>query len=244
MNNTAITRRNFMKGMGVMGSIIAAGTLFSACSGSAQNNSAGSGDAAQNIDGSAGGANVGANNTPNSNNESNANADSGGSNSASDNGKVLVAYYSAQGHTKRVAAAAADALGADIFEIVPASEYSEEDLDWTNPDSRVSQEHDNEDMREMELVQSTPTNWESYDMVLIGYPIWWGIAAWPCDKFVKSNNFEGKRVVPFATSSSSGMGQSGRLLQDMTNGGRWESGMRFASSATETEVQNWAASLR
>ena len=139
-------------------------------------------------------------------------------------GKTLVVYYSASGNTERVAKDIAEAAGADLFEIVPTEVYTSDDLDWTNPDSRVSREHDDESLRDVPLTTTEVPDWDSYDTVFIGYPIWWGIAAWPVDTFVKNNDFTGKTVIPFATSSSSGMGQSGSLLTDMAGTGEWQEG--------------------
>ena len=133
--------------------------------------------------------------------------------------KTLVVYYSAQNHTKAVAEKIAQNLNADIFEIEPEEKYSEEDLNWTNRNSRVSKEHDDESLRNIKLKKDTVDNWNDYDTVLIGYPIWWGIAAWPVDTFVKANDFNGKTVIPFCTSTSSGLGQSGKLLEKEANGG-------------------------
>lgn len=158
-------------------------------------------------------------------------------------GKTLVVYYSASGRTKTVAETIAETAGADMFEIVPDEPYTSEDLDWTNDDSRVSREHDNESLRDVELVKVTPDNWDSYDTILIGYPIWWGIAAWPVDNFVKGNDFSGKTVIPFCTSSSSGLGQSGTLLEQMAGTGTWQEGQRFSSGASASEVQDWVNSL-
>lgn len=161
----------------------------------------------------------------------------------SGNGKILVAYYSAQGHTRRVAEAVADELGADIFEIVPEEIYSDADLTWTDSDSRVSREHDNESLRDVPLVQTTPDGWADYDTVLLGYPIWWAIAAWPCDRFATDNDFTGKNVVPFCTSTSSGLGQSGDLLAEAAGTGDWQDGRRFSSGASDDEVRAWARGL-
>lgn len=85
-------------------------------------------------------------------------------------GRTLVVYYSAQGHTQEVAQKIANNLGADLFEIVPVNEYSSADLDWTDDNSRVSREHDDESLRNVELVSTTVDNWEEYDTVIIGYP--------------------------------------------------------------------------
>ena len=157
--------------------------------------------------------------------------------------KTLVVYFSASGSTKAVAETIADELDADIFELVPTQPYSSDDLNWTVSGSRVNREHDDESLRDIALTQTTPANWDNYDTVLIGYPIWWGIAAWPVNNFVKDNNFTGKTVIPFCTSSSSGLGQSGDLLENMANGGTWQSGQRFSSGASSSTVREWAAGL-
>ena len=158
-------------------------------------------------------------------------------------GKTLVVYYSASGNTERVAKDIAEAAGADLFEIVPTEVYTSEDLNWTNSDSRVSREHDDESLRDVPLTTTEVPDWDSYDTVFIGYPIWWGIAAWPVDTFVKNNDFTGKTVIPFATSSSSGMGQSGSLLADMTGTGEWQEGQRFSSGVSSDDVQSWVNGL-
>ena len=158
-------------------------------------------------------------------------------------GKTLVVYYSASGNTERVAKDIAEAAGADLFEIVPTEVYTSEDLNWTNPDSRVSREHDDESLRDVPLTTTEVPDWDSYDTVFIGYPIWWGIAAWPVDTFVKNNDFTGKTVIPFATSSSSGMGQSGSLLADMAGTGDWQEGQRFSSGVSGDDVQSWVNGL-
>ena len=158
-------------------------------------------------------------------------------------GKTLVVYYSASGNTERVAKDIAEAAGADLFEIVPTEVYTSEDLNWTNSDSRVSREHDDESLRDVSLTTTEVENWDDYDTVFIGYPIWWGIAAWPVDTFVKNNDFTGKTVIPFATSSSSGMGQSGSLLADMAGTGEWQEGQRFSSGVSSDDVQSWVNGL-
>ena len=157
--------------------------------------------------------------------------------------KTLVVYYSASGNTERVAQEIAAAAGADLFEIVPTEPYTDDDLDWTDDNSRVSREHDDESLRDVPLTTTEVPNWDSYDTVFIGYPIWWGIAAWPVDGFVKANDFTGKTVIPFATSSSSGMGQSGSLLADMAGNGDWQEGQRFSSGASSSDVQSWVNGL-
>lgn len=160
-----------------------------------------------------------------------------------ESGRTLVVYYSAQGHTEEVAQKIAENLDADIFEIVPVDEYTSDDLNWTDSNSRVSREHDDESLRNVELVSTTVENWDSYDTVLIGYPIWWGIAAWPVDTFVKANDFTEKTVIPFCTSSSSGLGQSGRLLEEDANSGNWLEGHRFRSNPSDSDIDSFTDSL-
>ena len=121
--------------------------------------------------------------------------------------------------------------------------YADNDLDWRDANSRVNREHDDESLRDVPLTATTVENRDSYDTVFIGYPIWWGIAAWPVDGFVKANDFTGKTVIPFATSASSGMGQSGTLLADMAGSGDWQEGQRFASGASAADVQDWVSGL-
>lgn len=152
-------------------------------------------------------------------------------------GGTLVVYYSATGNTEQVANYIADITGGDLFELEPAEPYTSDDLDWTDDNSRVSQEYYDESLRDVELVADTVENWDSYDTVFIGYPIWWGIAAWPTDGFVEANDFTGKTVIPFCTSSSSGLGESGELLAELAGTGDWQEGMRFRSSASEADVQ-------
>ena len=165
-------------------------------------------------------------------------------NEEKESNKILVVYFSAQNHTKSVAEKIAKNLNADIFEIVPEEIYTSDDLNWTNDNSRVSKEHNDEALRDVKLTNTKVDNWEDYDTVLIGYPIWWGIAAWPVNNFVKDNNFEGKTVIPFCTSLSSGLGQSGKLLEQIAGSGNWQDGHRFSSSASDSDIKNWTDSLK
>lgn len=162
---------------------------------------------------------------------------------SAEGGKTLVVYYSATGHTEDVAGYIAEATDADIFVLELAEPYSSEDLDWTDKNSRVVYEHDNPEARNIELIAATVDNWDSYDTVFIGYPIWWHIAAWPVDGFIAANDFTGKTVIPFCTSSSSDLGESGELLAEAAGTGNWLEGERFSSSASEETVQAWAESL-
>ena len=156
---------------------------------------------------------------------------------------VLVAYFSATGNTERVANAIAEATGGDLFELTPADPYTDADLDWTDESSRVVREYENPEERDVALTVDTPDNWADYDVVYLGYPIWWGIAAWPVNDFVASNDFTGKTVIPFCISSSSGLGESGQLLADLAGTGTWLEGERFRSSASQEDVNAWVESL-
>ena len=164
-------------------------------------------------------------------------------NSASNGQKNLVAYYSASGTTERIAGYIAEEMNADVFVITPKNEYTSADLNWTDSNSRVVTEHNNPSTRHVELTKTTPDNFDEYDNVFIGYPIWWGEAAWVVDDFVKENNFTGKNVIPFCTSASSPLGQSGTNLAAMAGTGNWLEGIRFSGGSSKDTVQNWASEL-
>lgn len=190
------------------------------------------------------------NNSNNNNVNNGSNETAGESASDSENndvnisdGKVLVVYFSAQGHTEEVANKIAENLNVDIFEITPADPYSSDDLDWTDDNSRVSKEHDDESLRNVELTSTSVDNWDSYDTVLIGYPIWWGVAAWPVDTFVSANDFTGKTIIPFCTSASSSLGQSGGLLKEEAGTGNWLEGQRFSSNPSDSDIKEWTDSI-
>ena len=159
-------------------------------------------------------------------------------------GKTLVVYYSASGRTKMAAEAIAAATQGDLFALVPREPYTDADLDYNNKDSRVSKEHENVAGHHVALVKDTPDNFAAYDTVFIGYPIWWGIAAWPVDDFVKHNDFSSKTVIPFATSHSSPMGASGRNLADMAKTGNWQEGACFDRDMTKAQVTDWAKRVK
>lgn len=165
-------------------------------------------------------------------------------NNISSSNKVLVVYYSAQGHTEDVASKIASNLNADIFKVEPVEEYTSSDLNYNNSSSRVSKEHEDETLRDIKLKNTKVDNWDSYDTVLIGYPIWWGIASWPINNFVKENDFTGKTVIPFCTSASSGIGNSDKLLKELTTTGNWKDGVRFSSSASDGDIKAFTDSIK
>lgn len=157
--------------------------------------------------------------------------------------KILVVYYSATNNTEAVAGYIAAETDGDLYELVPTEPYSSADLNWTDSNSRVSREHDDTSLRVVELENAVPENWDQYDTIFIGYPIWWGIAAWPVDGFVTANDFTGKTVIPFCTAASSGIGESGRLLEEAAGTGNWLEGERFRSGASEDTVREWVKGL-
>ena len=191
-------------------------------------------------------------NPPADNEQTGNNEDNGGQNTPSDpqtpqipagDSDILIVYFSATGNTEEVVGYIADATGGTIFELVPVQPYTSADLRWTDENSRVVQEYENPELRDVELTSTTVENWAEYDTVFIGYPIWWGIAAWPVNGFVQDNDFTGKTVIPFCTSSSSGLGQSGQLLAAMAGEGNWQEGHRFRSGASQSDVTSWLRDL-
>ena len=158
-------------------------------------------------------------------------------------GKTLVVYFSATGNTERVAEVIADTTGGELFELEPVDPYTDEDLNYNDDNSRVSQEYADESLRNVELVADTVDNWQDVKRIYIGYPVWWGIAAWPVNTFVEANDFTGKTVIPFCTSASSGLGDSGELLAELAGTGDWQEGMRFSSSVSDEDVAVWVESL-
>ena len=157
--------------------------------------------------------------------------------------KAIVVYFSAQNHTRNVATKIAANVGADIFEIEPVQAYTEDDLSWTDSESRVSREHNDESLQTIDLKSTTVPNWDEYKTVYIGYPIWWGGSAWPVDSFVKKVDFGDKTVIPFCTSHSSGLGTSDTDLKAKATGGNWQPGHRFSQDATDAEIKTWTDSL-
>ena len=154
--------------------------------------------------------------------------------------KILVAYFSASGETARLAKTLAGVIGGDLFEIRPQTAYTAADLDWNNAKSRSSVEMN--DPKSRPAMAETP-RLAGYDTVFVGYPIWWGGSAWPVNGFVKVNDFTGKTVIPFCTSASSALGQSGETLAQLAGTGDWQEGQRFGSSAARSDVADWLTGL-
>ena len=155
---------------------------------------------------------------------------------------ILVAFFSATGTTRGVAEKLAEGLSADLYEIVPEEPYTDADLNWNDSRSRTSIETDDPSCRPTiagELPDLTP-----YDTVFIGYPIWWGEEPRIMDTFVESCNFDGKTVIPFCTSGSSSIGNSGKNLAANAGSGNWLDGQRFSGSTTEDELRGWIEGLQ
>lgn len=159
------------------------------------------------------------------------------------NTKSIIVYFSAQNHTRNVATKIAADINADIFEIEPIQTYTEDDLSWTDSESRVSREHNDASLQDVALKSVSVPNWDEYETVFIGYPIWWGGSAWPVDSFVKQVDFGNKTVIPFCTSHSSGLGTSDTDLRAKATGGNWQPGHRFSQDATDVEIKDWIQSL-
>ena len=153
--------------------------------------------------------------------------------------KALVAYFSASGTTGRVADRLAQATGADLFEIVPEVRYTSADLDWRNKRSRSSVEMNDSSARP--AIASRVADMAAYDVVFVGFPIWWYREPSIVDTFMESYNFAGKTVVPFATSGGSGIGSSGANMAALASGAYVVAGDRLASSASAADLKSWAS---
>lgn len=154
--------------------------------------------------------------------------------------EILVAYFSASGTTAKLAKKLAGAIGADLFEIKPAVPYSNKDLDWTDPGSRSSREMKDKSYRPA-IACTTDTG--RYDVVFVGFPIWWYVAPTVVNTFLESCDLKGKKVIPFATSGSSGMGRTSAELMPSCKGAIVTEGRRFSSSASEKDLADWARSV-
>lgn len=159
-------------------------------------------------------------------------------------GKTLVVYFSAQNHTKNLAEGIAKKLDADIFKIVPQEKYTNDDLNYNDKNSRVFKEHDDDEAKRHILLEKVvPDNFDSYENVIIAYPIWWGIAAYPVSSFVMGNTFDNKNIYPVCTSASSGLGDSAKNLKSISSGGTWHEGYRFSEDATSSDIDIWLKTI-
>lgn len=152
--------------------------------------------------------------------------------------KVLVAYFSAGGTTKKLASDLAEVTGADLFEIVPETPYSDRDLNWQNSKSRSSVEMNDRSCRP--AIASVVADMVQYDIVFLGFPIWWYREPSIIDTFAEAYDFTGKTIVPFATSGSSGIGDSGKNIEALMKGAKVEKGARFSTGVSAEELRTWA----
>ena len=154
---------------------------------------------------------------------------------------VLVAYFSATGNTENIAEHLTSILDADLYEIVPEEPYTPEDLDYSNSDCRANQEQNDPTARP--AISGSVEDLEDYEVVFLGYPIWWGDAPKILSTFLETYDFDGKTIVPFCTSGSSPIGGSVSDLEALTDGATWLEGQRFSGSASQETVAQWVGSL-
>lgn len=153
--------------------------------------------------------------------------------------KTLVAYFSASGVTEKVAQRLAKATGADLYEIEPEVKYTDADLDWTNKKSRSTVEMNDPSSRP--AIKAHVENMAQYDRVFVGFPVWWYREPSIIDTFMENEDFSGKKVIPFATSGVSAIGDSGKNMQKLAPDAQVEEGKRFPSGVSEEELKKWAA---
>lgn len=157
--------------------------------------------------------------------------------------KSIVAYFSCTDNTRTIAEYVAECAGADIYRIEPAVPYTSADLNYNNSDSRTSKEQ-NDAAARPEIAGTLPSL-DNYEVVYLGYPIWWGQAPKIMYTFVEHYNLSGKTVIPFCTSASSGIGTSATNLQEAdTSQAVWLAGRRFSGSSPKSDVESWIAGLR
>ena len=155
--------------------------------------------------------------------------------------KILIAYFSATNNTKNIANYLNEILDADLYEIVPKTPYTSDDLNYNDSSSRSSQEMNDPDARP--AISGSVDNMEQYDVIFLGYPIWWGEAPRIINTFLESYDFSGKTIVPFCTSGSSGIGSSAANLHSLTNGATWLDGRRFGGGTSRDTMAEWVNSL-
>ena len=152
--------------------------------------------------------------------------------------KALVAYFSASGVTAKLAERLADAIGADLSEIDPKVRYTSADLDWRNKQSCSSVEMNDRSCRPE--INRTVDDMAQYDVVFVGFPVWWYREPSIIDTFMAAYDFSGKTVVPFATSGGSGIGDSAANLQMLTAGAKIATGRRFDANTSADKLADWA----
>lgn len=154
--------------------------------------------------------------------------------------KKLVAYFSAEGNTKKTAERLAKLIGADIFEIKPEVKYTKADLDWQDKNSRSTVEMQDENSRP--AIAEKLDNMDEYDTVFVGFPIWWYVAPTIINTFLESYDLTGKKIVPFATSGGSGMGKTNEKLANSCKGAVLAEG-KLLNRFDDAEVKSWADNI-
>lgn len=157
---------------------------------------------------------------------------------------ILVAYFSASGVTRKVAKTFAKAAGADLFEIVPEVPYMRADLDWTNSKSRSSVEMRDKNFRPAIAAGARVADMARYDTILLGFPIWWYVAPTIVNTFLEQYDMKGKKIVLFATSGSSGMGNSARELAPSAPGAVFAGEKRVSADIGEKQAKAWLDTLK
>ena len=151
--------------------------------------------------------------------------------------KILVAVFSASGVTKAVGEEIARVAGADFFEIVPREPYSSDDLNWMNNKSRSSVEMNDPSARPE--IAGDAADMAAYDTVIVGFPIWWGVAPRIVETFLESYDLGGKKILPFCTSGGSGVGRSDIALHKNVSGDvKWAKGVQI-NRPNEREIRKW-----
>ena len=156
-------------------------------------------------------------------------------------GKILVAYFSASGSTKRVAEKLANGLGADLFSIEPEVAYERADLDWTDSKARSTIEMNDPKCRP--AIAGKVDGMDEYSAVFVGFPIWWYQEPRIIDTFMEQYDFSGKKVIPFATSGMSPLGNSAKNMAELAPGADVIEGKRVSSGISEEELTAWAKTL-
>lgn len=156
--------------------------------------------------------------------------------------KKLVAYFSCTGTTKAAAQKIANATGATLYEITPAKAYTSEDLDWRNKKSRSSIEM--QDPKSRPAISGKIANINKYDVIFIGYPIWWNLAPRIINTFFESNNLKGKKVVLFATSGSSSIDNSQKTLQSTYKDLDWAPGKLLNGTIDKKTITDWTSKIK
>lgn len=152
--------------------------------------------------------------------------------------KILVAYFSASGVTAKIAGTLADSINADLYEITPDTPYTQDDLDWQNKNSRSTIEMENKSLRP--AIIGKVDNMEQYDTIFLGFPIWWYVAPTIINTFLEQYDLSGKKIIPFATSGSSGMGNTNEELRNSCKGAELVEGCRFDTKVSAAKLKSWA----